>query len=481
MRLFFKIIGYGFLLWLILTAGFVALNWSMVTQIAKYSPLILPPFYGQPADTAEAHEQDVRFLKRLINYDRSFSPEERSAFIAHVDGLEARASSLSKAELFLGAAEAAAIAKNGHTGIAAAPLYQEFNRVGVKFFWFADGLYIVRAHESLADLVGARVFAIEGRDLDSVLEGLAKYNGGVPQWRRLYSSLYMESPEIMHAAGLAPSPDSLLLSVVDADGAAQNVTLAAEYSPEQMDLPRRRPWMTLLPTAMPDEGSEWRRTLSFDGAEAPLYLRDTDENFLWLEVNGGIYLRPQLLLERKETPIAENFDAILAAANDQPFDFMAVDLRWSPGGDYTRVIDFVKAAPGAIKDDGRLYIIVGPQTFSAALVTAAFLKHYGGDKAVIIGSPMGDDEQFWAETGFPFKLPNTKFRISYATGYHDWENGCTGKHEYCFDQNLIHEVPAGSLAPSILLDPTYADYASGRDIIMDYLFAAETDATDNNL
>lgn len=472
MRLFFKIFGYGLLLLLLAAGGFVALNWSMVTQIARYSPLVMPPFYSEPANAAEAREQDVRFLKRLINYDRSFSPEERAAFIVHVNDLEARASQLSKAELFLGAAEAAAISKNGHTGISASPLYREFNRIGLKLFWFSDGLYIVRAHENIANLVGARVFAIEGRDLDTVLEGLAKYNGGVAQWRRLYSSLYVESPEIMHAAGLASSPDALLISVVDADGNARNVTLTAEYSPSQMDLPRRRPWMTLIPTTLPDEDEEWRRTLSFEGA-APLYLRDTDENFFWLETNGGVYLRPHLLLERKETPIAENFEAILAAASDEPFDFMAVDLRWSPGGDYTRVIDFVKAAPDAIKDDGRLYIIVGPQTFSAALVTAAFLKHYGGDKAVIIGSPMGDDEQFWAETGFPFNLPNSKFRISYATGYHDWKNGCAGRHEYCFDQNLIHEVPAGSLAPLILLEPSYADYASRRDIVMDYVFTAE--------
>lgn len=474
MRLFFKIFGYGFLLLLLAAGSFVALNWSMFMQIARYSPLVMPPFYGEPANTGEAREQDVRFLKRLINYDRSYSPEERAAFIAHVDDLEARASQLSKAELFLGAAEAAAISNNGHTGISASPLYREFNRIGVKLFWFSDGLYIVRVHENIADLVGARVFAIEGRDLDTVIEGLAKYNGGVPQWRRLYSSLYMESPEIMHAAGLAPSPDALLVSVVDADGNARNVTLAAEYSLAQMDLPRRRPWMTLVPTAMPDEGGDWRRTLLFDDGEAPLYLRDTDENFFWQETNSGVYLRPQLLLERKEMPIAEKFEDILAAAGDQPFDFMAVDLRWSPGGDYTRVIDFVKAAPGAIKEDGRLYIIVGPQTFSAALVTAAFLKHYGRDKAVIIGAPMGDDEQFWAETGLPFALPNSKFRISYATGYHDWENGCTGKHEYCFDQNLIHEVPAGSLALNVLLEPTYADYASGRDIVMDYVLSRKT-------
>lgn len=472
MKLFFKIIGGLFWVWLIITGALIAMNWSLVTQLVRYSPIVIPAMYGAPETVAEAREQDLRFLRNLLKYDRSFSDSEQAAFLKHIEDLEARAGALSDAELFLGVARAVAITNNGHTNISTGPLYRKFNHANVKFFWFADGLFIVRTHNSLAELVGSRVTAINGRPTDDVVTALAPYFGGVPHWRRLFATYYMESPEMMHAAGLASSPDELSLTVTNQSGAEETITLPSVKRENGDELPSRRPWMTLKPVALPDEGEAWRRTLDLQGADAPIYLRDIDENFLWTELQGGVYVRPQLLLQSKEMPILEQFQAVLNAADDGEFDFMAIDLRWSPGGDYTKVIDFVKAAPGVIKSNGRLYIIVGPQTFSAALVTAAFLKFYGGENAVIIGSPMGDAEQFWAERGpLPFELPNSKFSVSFATGYHDWANGCAGKHEYCFSQNLTHEVPAGSLQPAIPMEATYAEYASGEDIIMDYILS----------
>ncbi len=474
MKVFFKIIGALLLLITLIMAGGIAYNWEMAKQIWRFSPLVIPAMYSAPENQAEANAQDIRFLKNFLKYDRSFSEAEQVAFNDYVDDLADRSANLSKADLYLGVSHATAIADNGHTGPSKSPLFREFNRVGAKFFWFADGLYIVRAESDLADLVGMRITEIEGRDIDSVERALQKYTGGIPTWRKLYSSFFMGSPEIMHAAGLAATPDTLTMTLVDTDGTNRNVILSGETNPGQADLPLRRPWETLKATNLGDEDETWRRTLNFDGTETPYYLRDIDENFFRTRIGSGVYLRPQLLLEREESPIVSKFEAIISDAATAPYDFVIVDLRWSPGGDYTKVIDFAKAVPGTVRDDGNIYIVVGPQTFSAAVVTTAFLKYYGGEKSIIVGSPMGDGEIFWAERGpLPFKLPNSGFNLNFATGYHDWADGCAGKHRYCFSQNLIHEVPAGSLQPNVLIDPSYAEYASGRDIVMDWILERE--------
>lgn len=467
MKLFFKIIGAIFALLVLATAGGVAANWQLVNQILTYSPLILPPFYGDPADRAAAQEQDIRFLRRLTKYDRSFSADEVEAFNTHLDAMAARAGEMSDAEFYLDVSKAAAISDNGHTNASKSPTYRQFNHAGVRFYWFADGLYIVRAENTFADLVGTRVTGVEGRTPESVNAALGVYTGGAAQFRKLYGVHIMESPELMHAAGLAASSDELTLTVLDNAGEPRSVTLPAIKEQGQETLPIRRPWMSLRGDDLPGEDGAWARVLDFSDGGAPLYLETPQENFLVKHLHGGVYLRPQLLLQREETPVLEQFQRVINDAPEGGYAFMAVDLRLSPGGDYTKVLDFVKAAPGTLNSDGKLYIITSPQTFSAALVTAAFLKYYGGDQAVIIGQPMGDHAQFWAETGFPFELPNSDYRISYATGYHDWEDGCTGKHEYCFTQNILHEVPAGSIEPGVMMAPTFSDYASGRDIIMD--------------
>lgn len=468
-----RILRWVLLIAVVAAGGLAAANWQMVKQIARFSPLILPSFDGSPADRTEAQQQDFKFLRRLVDYDRSFSPEELRAFHAHVDALTARAGTLTDAEVFLGTAQAAAISDNGHTNVGAGPLYRRFNRLGVKVFWFADGLFIVRARNDLADLVGAKVIAIEGAPAQEVARKLGRFFGGAENFRLLYSSLFLESPEIMHAAGLSASPGRLTLGVSSPSGEMREVTLVGSKADGAAALPPRWPWMTLTAASMADEGGQWRRTLTGTGAPVPLYLQKAEENFFWTRIGGGVYVRPHLLLERPETPILANFAAVINAGTAKPFDFMVVDLRQSPGGDYTKVLDFANAVPNAIKPGGHLYIVTAAQTFSAAVVATALLKHHGGDKAIIIGERAGDREQFWAETGFPFTLPNSGFSINYATGYHDWEKGCAGKHEYCFDLNLIHEVPAGSLSPTVPLAATYADYASGKDVVLDWIGAKE--------
>jgi hypothetical protein len=469
----FKILRWAFLIILLATGGLVVANWQMVKQIARFSPVVWPAFYGTPANRTEAQQQDIDFLRRFVNYDRSYSPQELRDFHAHVDALATRAGRLSDAQLFLGAARAAALSDNGHTNIGAGALYRRFNRVGVKVFWFADGLFIVRARRELGDLVGTKIVAVEGVPIEDVVRRLGLYFGGAENWRRLYATLFLESPEIMHAAGLSSSSGRMTIRVANSEGAGREITLEGVKAADAAKLPPRWPWMTLTAAPMADEGGNWQSALPGVGGQIPLYLQRPDDNFFWTRVGGGVYVRPHLLLERAETPILAKFEAVIRAGTPKPFDFMIVDLRQSPGGDFTKVLDFAKAAPNTIKPGGRLYIATASQTFSAAMVTTALLKHHGGDRSVIIGERAGDREQFWAETGLPFTLPNSGFSMNYATGYHDWEKGCAGKHEYCFDRNLIHEVPAGSLSPMVPLAATYAEYASGRDVVLDWIGAKE--------
>ena len=85
---------------------------------------------------------------------------------------------------------------------------------------------------------------------------------------------------------------------------------------------------------------------------------------------------------------------------------------------------------------------------------------------------MGDRERYWGERGLPFRLPNSGFQVSYATGYHDWADGCED-HPYCFTQVLIHGVKAGSLAPTQIIETDYADYVAGRDVVMEWIYEQE--------
>jgi len=148
--------------------------------------------------------------------------------------------------------------------------------------------------------------------------------------------------------------------------------------------------------------------------------------------------------------------------------YAILDLRFNGGGNYTETLTFTKELPKRIAADGKLYILTDHATFSAALVTLARAKHFAGDRAVILGERSGDRERFWAESGKPLVLPNSKIMVFYATGYHDWNEGCGVKDwARCFWLNWAFDVPAGDLGPKSPMAWRFADYRNGVDTVLE--------------
>ncbi|MEP3889195.1 MAG: hypothetical protein ABJN69_01940 [Hellea sp.] len=460
-----------FLSWLLLNLILLIIYWPLVKQLARFSPIILPVSYSAPVDLVESQTQDIQHLKRILKYDRSFSDEERLLFIDHLEHMSQAAGRMSEAEFFLGVSKAMAIAENGHSNVSKGPAYRSFNRSGIDVYWFSDGLFIVRAHQSAGDLVGARIIEIEGRTPEDVSEGLGAYIGGAESWKRLYSLYFLRSPDLMHAAGLAASPDSLHIKIVNQIGQEQAVLLTALPAAKEKASYARSALIGLSGKSLPDEEERWRRTLTAKPEALPLYLRSFDENFLKEPIGNGVYVRAAVLFNRDGMSIKERLAELVTNAPHGGFDFIAFDLRFSPGGDFGNVSEFAKTVETALSEDGKLYVLTGPQTFSAAIVSTALFKRYVPEKTLLIGQPMGDYGQFWAERGMSFKLPNTGYNINYATGYHDWEKGCTATHKYCFPRNARHDGIEVSLKPDALITPSYQDYASGRDIVMEWVLA----------
>lgn len=90
-----------------------------------------------------------------------------------------------------------------------------------------------------------------------------------------------------------------------------------------------------------------------------------------------------------------------------------LDLRFNSGGDFTQTYLFTQVLPRIMRGH-RIYVLVGPGTFSAAIVTASMLKARGGSQVVLVGEPMGDSDGFWAENHI-LTLPNSGIAVSYAT------------------------------------------------------------------
>ena len=362
-------------------------------------------------------------------------------------------------------AEIAALADNSHTAISQDALRKGTSRIPVRTLLFADGLFVLRASAEHEDLLGARIDSIEGRSLDSVYAGLARYRGGIEAHRRLMLIPVLESPGLLKAAGLARHPDRLAISGVLADGTPFARTIIAE----QRD--RAAPVSNTMRLLFPSSRSTPMRSFLKPASDLPVYLHSSTLLFRLGELpSRGLYIGVTHNADSDDQPLKQFLAGALARVERDKPRFIVVDMRMNGGGDYTKSYGFARALPAAASG-APIYVVTSPWTFSAAITTVAALEDEGGKQVTIVGGPVGDRLDFWAEGG-AMELPNSGIRVSYSAGRHNYAGPCTDRAT-CFWLNELYPVRVATLRPDIAAPLTFAAYRAGRDPAMEAILARE--------
>jgi hypothetical protein len=131
------------------------------------------------------------------------------------------------------------------------------------------------------------------------------------------------------------------------------------------------------------------------------------------------------------------------------------------GGDLNIARDFMQALPGIAQD--RVYAITSGRTFSAAISSLGYLKQAAGDRLTIVGEPIGDRLEFWAE-GDIMELPGLGAVILYASERHNYMTGCPEPD--CHAAIREHPIRVRSLQPDIPTSLSWAAFSAGRDPAM---------------
>jgi hypothetical protein len=179
-----------------------------------------PPSPGPQAfdDAATGRLADANYFRAFTRYERAYSDAGRIQAQRLADQLAQDAGQLTHDQFTLRVSEIVALADNAHSHTG--PAFQKnTRRLPLRTYWFADGLYVVRAASAHTDLLGARIDAIDGISLEQVYRAIRRYNGGTEQWRRLALTPMLESPGLLNAAGVARDGDALTLSGVLSNGA----------------------------------------------------------------------------------------------------------------------------------------------------------------------------------------------------------------------------------------------------------------------
>jgi hypothetical protein len=420
------------------------------------------PNYPAPAGALDAQRQDIRYFRRLIAMDRSFAAANRAEANRRIDALEALGTVLDRPHFRVLLMQIAALADNGHSRIenepGAAPL-----ELPVRVVVFSDGVYVMRATDDNADLLGGRVTAIDGQPIDVVMSKLEQLRGGTANWRRLHATQFLTLQDMLYGIDVAPDMQHSNWSVASPAGATITKRLDA-YTPSASEpvVPEKR-WLSSEPLA--GMTGLWRAVepdhplpiswTDFDRAFRSLPLPGTCTEFVQLKSNvdeGAERIRDFLSSTEKRLRQTQPCNVIL-------------DLRYDGGGDYLNTYGFARKLPRLIPQSGRVIILTGPATFSAGISTVAAAKHAAMEQALIVGEAVGDRLQFYSEGGQAC-LPNFGLCVVYQTGKHDYQHACDD-WMVCFWLNYFFEFRVKSLDPDEVVPLSFKDWRAGVDPVLD--------------
>lgn len=314
---------------------------------------------------------------------------------AAVAGLEAHVPTATDDEVMVGLLRIVAMVSAGgcdaHTGayIWGAGSYP-VDSLPLRLWWFDEGLYVVDALDPYRNLIGTRIEAIESHPTAAVTGAIDPI---VPRDNaatvRLLMPRFVLIPQVLRGLGLADA-GPIQLDTVGTDGQRRSTAVQ--------------------PVSMADYNA-WAGPYGLHLPADPhvLYLSRMDEVLWWAPLADD----PSTLFvqyNRVENIPAAQLASLSTALEGSQIDRIVLDIRHNYGGEVPTlgpVVSLFQAQAAA--HPGRLVLVTGRNTFSAASIFAARLAAAGN--VVVAGEPMAGCPTTYANTS-DLRLPFSGIVVS---------------------------------------------------------------------
>lgn len=303
-------------------------------------------------------------------------------------------------------------------------------------FWFKEGLFLINGMSEAAPLVGWQLTHIEGVAVEIVAQKIEPYQHHDNAWQiRAQAPVFLASAEALIATGVLKNREQASFTLRNpANGEEKTISLRAK---------ERRSLYHQMHTQEPLGHS--------------LYRQKQNEKywFTWLPESKILYFQYNEMRENEKQPIAEFLKKLEEAIRQNPVEKLVIDLRWNGGGNLftsTPVVDFITRNP-KINQKGKLFVLIGRNTFSAAswFVTALEMR----SKAIFVGEPTGASPNHYGDTA-PLRLPNSGLAPRLSTIF--WQNS------FPWDNR-------NATMPDVTVEPSAANWFADRDAALEAVIA----------
>jgi len=332
-----------------------------------------------------------------------------------------------------------ALAGDGHTYVLPFGAAKVASRmVPLRFYEFEDGLFVIDAEPGLEQWIGARVVTLAGLPADELMRRIRPYvardNDEGVLWAGPFLLRFVGYLEAVSGRRITEKVPAKLQS---RNGAEETVDLGPVPVPMMRGVPKLIP--SRLPAAPPP----------------PLYLRDVGRTFWFRPLGDALYVQFNQVMDAPDETLAAFAERLSSEIGKRSPRVLVVDVRHNNGGNLGLLDPLIAVLSRFTSEQpGRLVVLCGRNTFSAAQVFLARAEHEA--RAQIAGEPSSSKPNFVGEENVVV-LPWSGAMASISNRYHETIPG---------DQRQWIE-------PLPLLVLSSVDYFANADPLLDAVLASD--------
>lgn len=285
------------------------------------------------------------------------------------------------------------------------------DRLPIEIEAYDDGYFITRTTADWSELLGSRVVSVNGRRVDELAEKLTTLaHGENPGWKKRIVADRLTLIDALRFCGLSTHPTVDV--TIETNGTEHVVALKS----------------------LGEKAASWDR---FDTPDSLTRWSQPNRDYWFKGVNGHPrigylhYRRSGYDAEHPPTTFARS---LLETAKRDDWSRLIIDLRDNGGGNAMWNQPLLEAVIGHPIFDrpGGLYVLIGPDTFSAAALFANELEQH--THAIFVGAPTGNALDHYGDP-MQVRLANSGLTVRVSTIH--WKNWLAGEYRVA----LIPQIP----------------------------------------
>jgi tetratricopeptide (TPR) repeat protein len=391
--------------------------------------------------TAAEWREDLRYFAEELpkRHKNAFHAMTREQFETAVKDLNDNIPNLKSEEIFAGFLKLIAMVGDGHTSIQESALFN-LGFYPLRYEIYADGLFVQSAAAEYAGIVGGKVVRIGNVPVEKAISQIKEISWGDnygEQSKKVETVFLLSIPKVLQGLKIAESDEKVSLTV-EIGGRQKTVELRAKSD-------------------FADYLKNGKQVGANDNSASPvpLYLKERENPFRFEYVKDGkiLYVQFNAVQNKPDETVAAFFKKVFDFAENNPVDKFVLDVRLNTGGNNQLskpiVVGLIKSK---LNERGKLFVVIGRRTFSAAQNLVNELEKY--TDAIFVGEPTGSSPNLFGDP-IIMTLPNSKLPFRVSTLWHQTDPR---------DTRLF-------TAPEIFTELTAEDYRNNRDTVWEAILS----------